>query len=155
MWPGEAMAAADFFDITIKGSGSHGAMPQVSRDPVVAAMALGQALQTIVSRNMNPLEAAVVSITKIHAGSAYNVIPEEATLGGTIRVFTHANRELVRTRMREIAKGVALTFGMEIAVDIRPLFDVLVNHEAQAHALADAARDIVGAEGGADHAANP
>ena len=146
VWPGEAMAAADFFDITIKGMGSHGAMPQVGRDPIIAAMALGQALQTIVSRNVSPLEASVLSITKFHAGSAYNVIPEEATLGGTIRTFRKETRDIVGARMREIAKGVALTFGMEIDVAIRPLFDVLVNHEAEAHALAAAARDIVGTD---------
>jgi len=85
IFPGPSMAAADFFDITIAGYGSHGAMPERSRDPVVIAMTLGQALQTIVSRNVDPLQSAVLSITQIHAGSAYNVIPGEAKLAGTVR----------------------------------------------------------------------
>ncbi|WP_207481555.1 M20 aminoacylase family protein [Arenibaculum pallidiluteum] len=144
VWPGNAMAAADFFDIRIKGRGSHGAMPQLARDPVVVAFNLGQALQTIVSRNADPMEAAVVSITQVHSGSAYNVIPEEASLCGTVRTFSPKVAELVRERMRAIAQGMALSFGVEIEVDIRNIFDVLVNHDEQAAALADAARDIVG-----------
>ena len=76
--PGPAMAGADFFDIAITGYGAHGAMPNYAKDPIVIAMSLGQALQTIVSRNINPHEPAVLSITQIHAGSAYNVIPGEA-----------------------------------------------------------------------------
>ncbi len=127
IFPGPAMAGADFFDITIKGRGAHGARPESSRDPVIAATALVQALQSVVSRNANPQHAAVLSVTKIHAGSAYNVIPEEATLGGTMRFFDPATGELMRARMRTIAAGVAATYEMEIAVDIRSTFDVLVN----------------------------
>jgi amidohydrolase len=85
--PGPAMAGADFFDIAVKGYGSHGAMPNYSRDPIVAASALVGALQTIVSRNVVPLEAAVVSITQFHGGSAHNVIPGEVRLAGTARAF--------------------------------------------------------------------
>ncbi len=144
VWPGDAMAAADFFDIKIKGHGSHGAVPQVARDPVVAAVTLAAALQTIVSRNTDPLQAAVLSITQIHAGSAYNVIPEEASLAGTIRTFSPEVGAKVRQRMREIAAGIALAYGVEITVDIRDIFSVLVNHEAEAAALARAAREIVG-----------
>jgi amidohydrolase len=146
VWPGEAMAGADFFDIKITGAGSHGAMPHVGRDPIMAATALAQALQTIVSRNANPLEAAVLSITQIHAGSAYNVIPEEASLAGTIRTFSPEIAALVHERMRTISQGIALSFGMEIAVDIRPIFEVLVNGKAEAEPMADAAREIVGTE---------
>jgi amidohydrolase len=144
VWPGEAMAGADFFDIRIRGSGSHGAMPHVGRDPIMAATALTSALQTIVSRNANPLEAAVLSITQIHGGSAYNVIPEEVTLAGTIRTFSGDLASLVHKRMREIAQGVALSFGMEIEIDIRSIFDVLVNTRTETEAFAEAARDIVG-----------
>ena len=114
---GAAMAGADFFDIRIKGRGSHGAYPHKATDPVVIAMALGQALQTIVSRNADPLEAAVVSITQIHAGSAYNVIPDTADLAGTVRTFDEALGDLVRTRMRAIAAGMASAFGATIEVD--------------------------------------
>lgn len=145
VFPGPAMAGADFFDIKITGKGSHGAMPHQGRDPVVAAITLAAALQTIVSRNADPREAAVVSITQIHAGSAYNVIPEEAALAGTIRTFSTETAELARLRMREIAAGIAQTFGVQIDVDIRGIFDVLVNHGPQAEAAAAVAAEIVGA----------
>ena len=105
--PGPAMAGADFFDITINGYGAHGAMPERSKDPIVIAMTLGQALQTIVSRNVDPLQAAVLSITQIHAGSAYNVIPGEAKLCGTVRAFSDEVRALIRERMRAICAGIA------------------------------------------------
>ena len=140
------MAGADFFDITVKGYGSHGAMPNFSKDPIVAAMTLGQALQTIVSRNADPLDAAVVSITQFHSGSAYNVIPDEAKLSGTMRTFSDKVRELTRERMRSIAAGVAAAFGVEIDVDIRDIFTVLENHEEQSHAIAKIAGEVVGAE---------
>jgi amidohydrolase len=144
--PGPAMAGADFFDITVKGYGSHGAMPNFSKDPIIAAMTLGQALQTIVSRNADPLEAAVVSITQFHSGSAYNVIPDEARLAGTMRTFSDKVRALTRERMRAIAAGVAATFGVEIEVDIRDIFTVLENHEEQSRAVAEVASEIVGVE---------
>ncbi|MEZ2407503.1 hippurate hydrolase [Bosea sp. OAE752] len=144
VFPGPAMAGADFFDIKVTGKGSHGAMPHMGRDPVMAAMSLAAALQTIVSRNADPREAAVLSITQVHAGSAYNVIPEEAVLAGTIRTFSEETGELVRRRMREIAAGTAATFGMTIEVDIRNIFNVLVNHDAPAQAMAEVATEIVG-----------
>ena len=143
---GPAMAGADFFDITVKGYGSHGAMPQFSKDPIIAAMTLGQALQTIVSRNADPLEAAVVSITQFHAGSAYNVISGEAKLAGTIRAFSDTVRDLVRERMRAIAAGIATSFGVEIDVDIRDIFTVLENHPEQTEAVVKVANEIVGAD---------
>jgi amidohydrolase len=143
---GPSMAGADFFDILIKGHGSHGAAPHASRDPIIVANTLIQALQTIVSRNTNPIESAVLSITQMHAGSAYNVIPQEATLAGTIRTFSPEVGNLVRERMRTIAAGVATSFGVEIDVDIRNIFDVLVNHESQTEALRQAAIDVVGAD---------
>jgi hippurate hydrolase len=146
VFPGPAMAGADFFDIKITGRGSHGAMPHVGRDPVIVAISLAAALQTIVSRNADPREAAVLSITQIHAGSAYNVIPEEAALAGTIRTFSPDIAKLIRERMREIAAGMALTFGVQIDVDIRDIFDVLVNHGPQAEAAAKVAAEIVGAD---------
>ncbi len=142
--PGPAMAGADFFDITIVGYGSHGAMPERSRDPVVIAMTLGQALQSIVSRNVDPLKAAVLSITQIHAGSAYNVIPNEARLAGTVRFFDDSVRDLIRERMKTLAAGIATAFGAEIRVDIRDIFTVLVNHEEHATAVSEVATEIVG-----------
>jgi amidohydrolase len=141
--PGPAMAGADFFDITVNGYGAHGAMPERSRDPIVIAMALGQALQTIVSRNVSPNEAAVLSITQFHAGSAYNVIPAEAKLAGTVRAFSDEVRELIRDRMRSLCAGMAAGFGVEIALDIRDIFSVLVNHEEHSKLVAEVARGVV------------
>jgi amidohydrolase len=142
--PGPAMAGADFFDITINGYGAHGAMPERSKDPVVIAFAVGQALQTIVSRNAPPTEAAVVSITQIHAGSAYNVIPDEAKLAGTVRAFSDEVRALIRERMRAICAGIAAAFQVEIKVDIRDIFSVLVNQEEHSKVVAEVAKTIVG-----------
>jgi amidohydrolase len=143
IFPGPAMAGADFFDITVTGYGAHGAMPERSKDPVVIAMALGQAMQTIVSRNVNPLKSAVLSITQIHAGSAYNVIPNEAKLCGTVRAFDDGIRKLIRERMRALCAGMAVAFDCEINADIRDIFSVLVNQEEQSNAVAEVARTIV------------
>jgi amidohydrolase len=146
VFPGPAMAGADFFDITVRGYGSHGAMPHLSKDPIVAAMAFGQALQTIVSRNANPLQAAVLSITQFHAGSAHNVIPEEAKLAGTMRAFSDDIRSLMRGRMETIAAGISAAFGVEIDIKNSDIFSVLQNHETQSLAVAEVAREIAGPE---------
>jgi hippurate hydrolase len=106
-------------------------------------MTLGQALQTIVSRNVNPHEPAVLSITQIHAGSAYNVIPGEAKLCGTVRAFSDEVRVLIRERMRALCAGIASAFQVEIAVDIRDGFSVLVNKEEQSAVVAEVARTVV------------
>jgi amidohydrolase len=143
IFPGPAMAGADFFDITITGYGAHGAMPDRSRDPIVIAMTLGQALQTIVSRNVKASEPAVLSITQIHAGSAYNVIPGEAKLCGTVRAFSDEVRVLIRERMRAICAGMATAFQVEIDADIRDTFSVLVNQVEQSDVIAEVARTVV------------
>jgi hippurate hydrolase len=106
-------------------------------------MNLGQALQSIVSRNVDPLQSAVLSITKIHAGSAYNVIPNEAVLSGTVRAFSDKVRHMIRDRMKTIAAGMAQAFQVEIKVDIRDIFSVLVNSEEQSKAVAEVARTVV------------
>lgn len=142
--PGKAMAGADFFDISVTGRGSHGAMPHFSRDPVVVVGALIQALQSIVSRNINPHDPVVLSITQVHAGSAYNVIPQTATLAGTVRAFSDEAREQTRERMRTIVAGIAESYEVDIEIDIRDVFSVLVNAEMQTGFLADAARAVVG-----------
>ena len=141
--PGPAMAGADFFDIKISGYGAHGAMPERSKDAVVIATSVAQAIQTIVSRNVEPLQAAVVSITQIHAGSAYNVIPGDAWLCGTVRAFSDSVRALVRERMRAICAGMAAAFNCEIDVDIRDTFSVLVNQEEQSKVVEEVARTVV------------
>ena len=143
---GAAMAASDNFDIVVRGKGAHGAEPQNSADPIMAATAIAQGLQTIVSRNVGPLRSATVSVTQFHAGSAYNVIPESAHLAGTIRTFDPVVRELIAERMRQIASSVAEGYGTTAEVTVRNLFQVLYNSEAQSEAAMDVARLLVGPE---------
>src|SRR4051812_22145156 len=152
--PGAAMAAADFFDIRVTGRGAHAAHPHQSIDPTVVALTLGQAMQTIASRNADPLKAIVLSITQIHGGAAYNVIPDTVTLSGTIRTFDDATRKLATARVREIAAGVAKAFNCTIDADVRDIFSVLHNSERQAAAAAEIATELFGAEN-VDAAAEP
>ncbi|KAB1071778.1 M20 aminoacylase family protein [Methylobacterium planeticum] len=142
--PGPIMAAADFFDIRIIGRGAHAAEPQRGIDPIVVATAFAQAMQSIVSRNADPLKSCVVSVTQIHAGAAYNVIPESAHLAGTIRTFDHAIRTLASERIRELAKGYAAAYGAEIQVEIQDVFSVLENSAEQAAAAAEVATELFG-----------
>ena len=142
--PGPAMAGAHFFDITVRGTGSHAAMPHQSRDPIVIASALVGQIQTIVSRNAPPIKALVVSVTKLQAGSAYNVVPATATLAGTIRYFDDAVSGMAAERLRTLCAGLATAYGVEIEVDIRNIFDVLMNDPDLSAEFAAAAAEIVG-----------
>jgi amidohydrolase len=144
--PGMAMAASNNFDIDIIGRGAHGAMPQDSIDPVMVAAALAQALQTVVSRNVAPLQTAILSVTQIQAGSAYNVIPQTATLRGTIRTFDPGIQKLVASRMSELADGLARGFGATASVTVHPGYSVLVNDPAKTSAACGIAAGIVGEE---------
>ncbi|HEY7382826.1 MAG TPA: M20 aminoacylase family protein [Beijerinckiaceae bacterium] len=143
---GPAMAGADFFDIRIIGRGAHGAYPQKAVDPTIVAVNLAQAMQTIVSRNADPLQAVVISITQIHAGSAYNVIPETAQLSGTVRVLDDGARALVRERVQQLAAGIGAAFGASIEIEFRDVFTVLNNHDEQAAAIGAAAADLFGSD---------
>ena len=143
---GPAMAGASFFDITVTGKGSHAAMPQQSRDALVAASGLVGQFQTILGRNVAPLDQAVLSVTQIHAGSAYNVVPETATLAGTIRFFRPEVRDLMQTRMRAICDGAAQAFDLRITCEFREIFDVLVNDADLSDAWTQAAADVLGAD---------
>jgi hippurate hydrolase len=142
--PGTAMAGGGFFDITITGKGAHGARPEQSVDPVLVACHIGAALQSIVARNVSPRDVAVLSVTRILSGDAYNVIPQTATLGGTVRTMTRETMTLVEDGMRRITSGVAAGFGAIAEVDFRLIFAPLVNHPEHAQAIADAAAELVG-----------
>ena len=144
--PGVAMAGADFFDIQIKAFGSHAARPHASKDPIIIASSLIAQLQTIVSRNVPPTETIVLSITQIHAGTAYNVIPSECVLSGTMRYFDNELAKLVRKRIKAIVDGVAKAFDVEIEIDNREIFDVLVNNEKLSHEMLKVASEVVGKE---------
>ena len=141
--PGVAMAASDSFDIKLSGRGAHGAMPHKSVDPVMAAVSLAQALQTIVSRNIEPLKTAIVSITRIHSGSAYNVIPETAALHGTIRTFDPAVRVQVLDALERITGGVAAAFGATADVVVHRGYSALVNSAVQTEAACAIAASVV------------
>jgi len=141
---GSCAAGGAFFDIQVGGKGSHGARPENGIDPVLAACHIATALQAIVSRNVSPREPAVVSVTKVVGGDAYNVIPQTATLSGTARFFNRAVGDLIEAAMRRTAEGVAAGFGATAEVDYRLIFAPTVNDPAQTTAIADAAAALVG-----------
>lgn len=144
--PGTAMAGGDFFDITICGSGAHAARPHESIDPIVIASTLIQQLQTVVSRNTPANETVVLSITQVHAGAAYNVIPSDCTLSGTMRFLDAELAKTIRSRIHTLCDGIASSYGIEIKVDMRNIFDVLINDESLSNIMLSVAADVVGAE---------
>ncbi|MEM6972981.1 MAG: M20 aminoacylase family protein [Pseudomonadota bacterium] len=142
--PGDAMAGANFFDIRVTGKGSHAAMPQAGRDALLIATSLVQQLQTIVSRNVPPTKPAVLSVTRIAAGSAYNVVPETAEIAGTVRYFHDEVSTLITERINEIAAGLGAALGARIEVEMRNVFDVLKNDAALSAMMVETAKDITG-----------
>ncbi len=124
---GPTMARPDIWGVTLTGKGGHAATPHKTRDPVIAAAQLVTALQTVVSRNVDPLDAAVLSVTQVHAGSADNVIPKQAVVRGTIRSFRREVGDVVRGRLREVTQRMAYAFAMEAEVEIVDGYPVLVN----------------------------
>ncbi|MEP1768037.1 MAG: M20 aminoacylase family protein [Sulfitobacter sp.] len=147
---GAAMAGAAFFDITVTGKGSHAARPCDGKDALIIAASLATELQTILSRNIEPLDACVISVTQLHAGSAYNVVPEVATLAGTIRYFKDAVYALASKRMNAICDGFALAHDVKVDCTLRNVFDVLMNDNDLSDAYMEAAADIVGAQNVSD-----
>jgi amidohydrolase len=141
---GPMMAGGAYFDITVTGRGAHGARPESGIDPVIVASHITTALQSIVSRNIRPLDTAVLSVTQIHAGDAYNVIPEQAFIRGTARAFASETMGLIEQNMARIASGVASGFGAAAELDFRTLFPPLVNDAAEAAFIADTAVALVG-----------
>jgi amidohydrolase len=142
--PGAQMAGGAFFDISVRGKGAHGARPEESIDPVLAACHIATALQSILSRNVRPSDTAVLSITKIQGGDAYNVIPQFATISGTARTFRPETMDLIETNMARVAEGVAAGFGAVATVDFRKIFAPLINDAAETEIFGDAAADLVG-----------
>jgi len=141
--PGPVMAGADIFTVKVTGKGGHGAIPNATVDPIVAAANIVNALQSIVSRNVAPLETAVVSVTTIHGGTAFNVIPQEVTLEGTIRTFDNGVRQKVIERFEQIARGVGEGLGCQIEVNIKRLTPALVNNDSVTAQVQEAARRIL------------
>ncbi|BBK35796.1 hydrolase [Allostella sp. ATCC 35155] len=143
---GPMMAGAGSFDITIKGKGTHGARPESGIDPVVVAAHIVTAAQTIRSRTLSPHDPAVLSITQVHAGDAYNVIPETAVLRGTIRAFRQEVMDAQMQGLARIATQVAAAYGAMAHCDIRQGYPPLVNHAAETAFIADVAATLVGEE---------
>jgi amidohydrolase len=141
---GPIMAAADQFEIVVKGRGAHAAMPHKSIDTVYVASQLVTALQSVVARNVDPLESAVLSVTTFHAGDASNVIPQEAVLTGTVRTFNPAIQDLVVKRMNTIIDAMAAMHEASIRFDFSLGYPVTVNHAHQTEFATEIARDIAG-----------
>ena len=142
--PGPLLAASDRFDIQIEGLGAHAARPHRSTDPVNIGCQLQQAFQSIVARNVDPLESAVISLTMFHAGDAMNVIPQTAKLAGTVRSLEAKVRTHVKSRMQAICDGMAMMHGAKVVLTYSQGYPVTVNHEAQARFAADIARQVSG-----------
>jgi amidohydrolase len=142
--PGALMAAADHLQIQIDGKGGHAARPHLSIDTILVGAQMINQLQSIVARNVDPLESAVVSVCMFQAGHADNVIPQHALLRGTARSFTPQVRELLHKRIGEVVEGTARIYGASAKVTYTSGYPVVVNHERQTAFAADIAREIVG-----------
>lgn len=142
--PGPMMASSNEFRVVVKGKGAHAAQPHRGIDPVMVAVQIAQAWQTIISREKNPLDTAVLSITQIHAGSATNVIPDEAVLIGTVRTFSTGVLDLIERRMNEIAGGVAAGFGAGVDFTFKRNYPPLVNDAEKTAFAIEAMRAVVG-----------
>ena len=149
--PGPLLAAADRWDLRITGKGGHAAHPHLSNDPLVVAANLVLSLQTIVARNLDPFSNAVVTVGFVKGGSAYNVIPTEAHIGGTTRTTKPAERELIQRRIKEICDGAAQMFGVNIEVEHRPGYPPTINNAERAAFAIDVAAGICGAGGVRDN----
>jgi hippurate hydrolase len=142
--PGPLMAGADTFHINITGRGGHGAYPHETRDPVMAAVQIAQAFQTIVTRNLHPIDKLVISVTQIHTGTVDNVIPETAYMNGTVRHFNPDVQVMVKQRMGEICAGLSAAMGVEVDYEYREGYPPTINHADQAAFATEVARDVAG-----------
>jgi amidohydrolase len=142
--PGPMMAAADAFNITVRGTACHAAWPQVGQDPVVAAAAMVTSLQTICSRNVGALDSVVVSVTQVHGGTTYNIIPADVDLGGTVRTLKAEVRDLAEKRLAEVAEAVAAAHGCRAEVDYRRGYPTTVNDPQAAAIFNEVAAEALG-----------
>jgi hippurate hydrolase len=144
--PGPMLAAADKFELTVAGTGAHAAYPHFGRDPIVAASAIVAALQTLPSRNVDPLDSIVVSVTQFHGGTTHNVIPSHVELAGTVRTLTPETRELAQERMREIAEGTARAHGCTADLRYELGYPVTLNDPGMVDLVHSIGAEAVGAE---------
>ena len=145
--PGPMMASSNEFELVIKGKGSHAAQPHMSIDPIMVAVQIAQSWQTIVSRNTSPLDSAVLSITQIHAGSATNIVPDSASMIGTVRTFTIPVLDMVEQRMREIAEHTAAAFNATVEFQFKRNYPPLINHAIETEFAQRVMTEVVGESG--------
>ena len=143
---GSMMAGGAFFDIDVEGRGSHGARPEAGVDSILVASHIIAALQSIVARNVRPVDTAVLSVTQIHGGNAYNVIPQTVRLSGTVRAFSNEVMQLIGRNIARVADGVAAGFGAKAKTDFRAIFPPTINNAEEAEYAAAICADIVGAD---------
>ncbi|HTQ33290.1 MAG TPA: M20 aminoacylase family protein [Stellaceae bacterium] len=143
---GALLAATDRFDITVRGQGVHAAYPHLGVDPFVAGAQIVTALQSVVARNVEPIDSAVVTIGFMKGGSAYNVIPDELQIGGTVRSFRPETQDMIERRMDEIVRGTAAACGATAALTYRRGYPPTVNHAAEAEFACDVAAEICGGD---------
>jgi amidohydrolase len=143
---GPMMAGGGFFDIHVTGRGAHGARPESGIDAALVAAQIAVSIQSIVARNIAPLDNAVVSVTRIHAGDAYNVIPQTAELGGTVRAFSRDTMQAIETHLRRVAEGTAAAYGATATLDFRVPFAPTINDPEQAEFAAAICSELVGAD---------
>jgi amidohydrolase len=139
---GPVMAGAEMFSIKLTGKGGHGAAPDTTIDPVVAAAQIVTALQTIASRNAPPLKATVVSVTSLHAGTTFNVIPQTAEINGTIRNFDPDVRKMVLARFEQIVRGIASSMGCEAGITLKQVTPTVINDETITESVLKSARTL-------------
>jgi hippurate hydrolase len=143
--PGSIMAASDTFEIRLKGLGGHAAKPNICVDPIVAGSQIVTALQSIVARNIDPVDNAVISVTRFHAGTtANNIIPQTAVIGGTVRSLKEETRHTLKKRFGEVVHGVAAAMGVAVELDYTLGYPVVVNHADQTEFAASVARGVLG-----------
>lgn len=142
--PGPIMAAYDTFEINVQGRGSHAAMPHQSIDPIIVGSHIVSSLQTIASRNLDPLESAVISVTQFHGGSANNIIPDTVFLEGTTRSFKPEIRDWIEPTMRRVIDNMAAAFGADVAFEYQRRYPATINHAAETAIAAAVAVEVVG-----------
>jgi amidohydrolase len=142
--PGPMMASSNEFEVVVNGRGAHAAQPHKGIDPIMVAIQIVQSWQTIVARNKNPLDSGVLSVTQIHSGSATNIIPDEATLIGTVRTFSTEVLDLIESRMRSIAEHTAAAFDAQVEFRFKRNYPPLINHARETAFIAHVLKSVVG-----------
>ncbi len=143
---GPMMAAYDVFDIDVIGVGGHAAMPHLTKDPIITATSIVSQLQTLVSRNTHPLESVVLSVTEIHGGTAYNIIPDQVKIRGTTRHFNPQIQDMIQSGISEVAKGVAAATGTRAELEYERRYPALVNTDIETQIAIEVASSVVGKE---------